>query len=67
MRSSNGLKPAKIAAALVALVKVAPEKPGKATAFRTPGVSWMIFDALCTTASVRDREEPSGSLMTTMA
>ena len=32
-RSSNGLNPAKIAAALVALVKVAPEKPAKATAF----------------------------------
>ena len=34
--------PAKIAAAFEALVKVAPEKPAKATAFFTPGVSSMI-------------------------
>ena len=54
-------KRAKIAAALEALVKVAPEKPAKATASMTPGVSWMILEARCTTASVRASEAPSGS------
>jgi hypothetical protein len=44
-RSSKGSKPAKTTPALVALVKVAPEKPAKATALRTPGVSWMIREA----------------------
>ena len=37
-RSSNESKAAKITPALLALVKVAPEKPAKATASLTPGV-----------------------------
>ena len=37
-RSSNGSNAAKMTPALLALVKVAPEKPAKATAFVTPGV-----------------------------
>ena len=40
---SNG---AKITPALLALVKVAPEKPAKATALATPGVLRMISEAL---------------------
>ena len=50
----NGAKRANTTPALEALVKVAPENPAKATASSTPGVSSMIFDARCTTASVRD-------------
>ncbi len=52
---------------LEALVKVAPLKPAKATAFFTPGVLRMISEARSMTASVRDRAAPSGSCTTTMA
>ena len=60
-RSSNGSSAAKIAPALVELVRVAPEKPENATVRATPGVSSRIFPARCTTASVRSSEAPSGS------
>ena len=65
--SSKESKAAKITPALLALVKVAPEKPAKATASLTPGVFWMISDACRITSSVRDSEAPSGSCTTTMA
>ena len=50
----------------MALVKVAPEKPAKATAFFTPGVSSMISVARRMTSSVRVSDAPSGVWMTTM-
>src|SRR3546814_9757937 len=60
-RSSKGSKPAKTTAASDELVKVAPEKPAKATASRTPGVACMISEASRVTESVRLSEEPCGS------
>ncbi len=66
-RSSKGLKGTKTAAALVALVKVAAEKPAKATALRAPGVSRAMSETRRTTASVRDSDAPSGSCTTTIA
>jgi len=44
-RFSNESKRAKTTPALEALVKVAPEKPAKATASVTPGVAAMILEA----------------------
>jgi hypothetical protein len=46
------------------LVKVAPSKPAKGTAWATPSVSRMIFVAAATTASVRASDAPGGSWMT---
>ena len=66
VRSSKGCSAAKIAAAFEALVKVAPEKPAKATAFFTPGVWSMISVARRVTSSVRESDAPSGVWMTTM-
>ena len=66
-RLSKSLNGAKITPALLALVKVAPEKPAKATASCTPGVLRMISEAFWITASVRSSEAPSGSCTTTIA
>ena len=65
-RSRNGVKRVKIAPALGALVKVAPENPENATALHTPGVFKRISVARRMTASVRASEAPSGSCTTTM-
>jgi len=65
-RSSNGLSAAKIAPAFAEFVRVAPEKPEKATVWAIPGVSSRIFTACCTTASVRSSDAPSGSWMAVM-
>ena len=53
--------------ALLALVKVAPEKPENATALRTPGVLLTISVARWMTASVRSSDDPSGSCTTMIA
>jgi hypothetical protein len=66
-RSSNGLKTGKIAAWFEALVKVAPEKPAKATVFEMPGISRSTLAALSTVSLVRVSDAPSGSCTTTIA
>ena len=63
-RSSNGAMAEKMAPPLDALVKVAPSKPAKGTAWSMPSVSRMILVASRTTASVRDRDDPGGSWIT---
>ena len=65
-RSSNGARPAKIAPALEALVKVAPSKPAKATSCSTPGTVLRISLAWRITLSVRSSEAPGGSCTTVM-
>ena len=62
--SSNGAMAEKMAPPLDALVKVAPSKPAKGTAWSMPSVSRMILVASRTTASVRDRDDPGGSWIT---
>ena len=55
-RSSNGSKPAKITAAFEALVKVAPEKPAKATALTDAGrLSHDLRGALHDRVGARER------------
>ena len=66
-RSSKGPKRANTTAAFEAFVKVAPEKPAKATAFVTPGVLRMMSVAFWSAASVRESDAPSGVWMTTIA
>ena len=67
---SRSLKSAKVVNStpwFEALVKVAPEKPEKATAFVTPGTESAISEACLITASVRSSEALSGSCTTTIA
>ena len=54
----------KIAPALGALVKVAPEKPTMFTALETPGVFSAISTARRLTSSVRASAEPGGNCVT---
>ena len=60
-RSANGVTVKNTAAALLALVDVAASKPLKAAVCATPGIARRSLMARCTTASVRDSEEPGGS------
>ena len=65
-RSANGLSGTKITPAFGELVKVAPSKPTKATAFCTPGEPLISSDARRTTLSVRSSVDPGGSWITVM-
>ena len=67
VRSSNGLKMTKMAPALEAALKEAPEKPAIPTVWATPGTARAAPAALCTTASVRSSEAPSGSWIAMIA
>ena len=60
-RSANGITVKKMAAELLALVNVAPSNPVKLAVCMTPGIARRSLMALCTTASVRDSDEPGGS------
>ena len=63
-RFSNGSSTRKIAPALGALVKVAPEKPTMLRRAATPGTCSAISSARCCTASVRASEAPGGNCTT---
>ena len=60
-RSANGVTVKNTAAALLALVDVAPSNPVKLAECTTPGIASRSLMARCTTASVRESDEPGGS------
>ena len=63
-RSPLSFSGTNIAAALGAVVKVAPSNPAKATVRACPGFFSAIACACRKTSSVRSSEEPGGSWMT---
>jgi hypothetical protein len=65
-RTSNGSSGRNIAPEFGALVKVAPEKPAKFTAWTTPGTCKAVSTTCRLTASVRASEAPLGSCVTTI-
>ena len=60
-RSANGVTVKNTAAALLALVNVAASNPLKLAVCATPGIASRSLIARCTTASVRESDEPGGS------
>ena len=60
-RSANGVTVKNTVAALLALVEVAASNPLKLAVCTTPGIARRSLIARCTTASVRDSDEPGGS------